>query len=215
MEKRRRKIKPQKPSPQTWDDYDEKDKIDSPLKLIKFIDWVFELAETLRIDAKNEVFWRKFYKKASIHAVELQQTNPEFTGLPKPTSDNRENLIQLRAWCVGLRWHNQQGTTSKDIVIIDASKFSNGKTWQLLKAIVGDERRKGVECKNPRTLKSLKERFKNAGNNLSNDSYVRLAKSLKYKDGLAWTTIPFGKIQISPKKITRQKTRHFPNTTPK
>ena len=61
MKKQDWKIKPQKTRPQTWDDCDEDDKVDSPVKLMKFIDWVFNLAKTLRVDARRKVFWQKYY----------------------------------------------------------------------------------------------------------------------------------------------------------
>ena len=100
MKKQNRKIKPQKPQPQTWDDYNEEDKIDSPVKLLKFIDWVFNLAKIIRIAAKKEVFWQKYYERASVYAAELHQANPKLSDLPNPTLDNTENLRAIRTWCL-------------------------------------------------------------------------------------------------------------------
>ena len=87
MKKQDRKIKPHKQQPQTWDDYDEKDKIDTPVKLLKFIDWVFGLADAVKIGAKQVTFWKKYYDEASAYAANLRQEDTKLTTIPKPTKN--------------------------------------------------------------------------------------------------------------------------------
>jgi len=148
----------------------------------------------------REVFLRNAYEEALGYVKKLRKANPELIEPPPRTPNDEGNLINLRDWCTDPRGQAQQRTTAKDVIIIDASKFSNSKTWRLLKAIIDDERRNGMRCENPRTLRTLKERLKKTESDSNKNDHIKLAKSLKYKDGLARTTINFGKIQISPKK---------------
>ena len=87
-----------------------------------------------------------------------------------------------------------------NLINIDSKHFSNGKTWDLLTQIIGDAKRSGVTCEKPRTLRTLKERLKEASINYSQPEYQKLADSLKHKNGLAYTEIPYGTITILPKK---------------
>jgi len=85
------------------------------------------------------------------------------------------------------------------IIEIDASRFNSGKTWSLLTEIINDAKRKGVKCDKKRTWRSLKDRLKKAAKKHDKPQYSTLAESLKYKNGLASTNIPFGKITILSK----------------
>jgi hypothetical protein len=94
---------------------------------------------------------------------------------PHPTLNKERDLENLRDWCVDSRRQIPKEVALQEVISIDASQFSRGKTWELLKAIIDDERREGIKCENPRTLRTLKERLKKAGK----DEYIQLAKSLK------------------------------------
>jgi len=139
------------------------------------------------------------YDEAKGYAISLREADPTLIKLPSKGLDNQQNLINIREWCINAQNQNQQVTTTEDIIIIDPDKFSEGKTWQLLSAIISDNRSKGVPCEK-RTLRTLKERLKKVVTNSEKENYIKLAKSLEYKDGKARTIIPFGKIIISPKK---------------
>jgi len=107
---------------------------------------------------------------------------------------SRKNLEKL---LVGPPSYSQE---TESVIYIDSNEFSNGKTWQLLTAIVNDSKRQGVKCEKARTLRTLQERLKEAVLRYGKLDYKNLAKSLKYTNGLVYTTIPCGKVVILPKK---------------
>jgi hypothetical protein len=86
-----------------------------------------------------------------------------------------------------------------DVLAIDSSLFNKGKTWTLLVHIVNDAQRQGVPCGNGRTLRTLKEGLKLKANQFAKPEYGKVANSLKWKDGLAWTTLPVGTVIILSK----------------
>lgn len=197
MKKRNKKLKPSSRA-QNFYDYknnEDEEKIDSPAKLMKLIDRVFSLAKALQIKNFRHQFWEKHYHDLSIYAVELKQITPNLMDPPVPIKDNKQNLVQLRRWCI-----NPSGQTQseREIIEIESWPHSNSATWRLFVAIANDDTRRGVECQNSRTLRSLKESFKKKFKETGDQKCLLVADSLKWKDKKAWTTI--GKIIIMPKK---------------
>jgi len=82
------------------------------------------------------------------------------------------------------------------VIVIDSDRFSNAKTYNLLGQIVNDTERTGVPCEE-RTLRSLRELLRKHAIDDGKPKYAEVAKSLKWENGLARTTILFGKILIT------------------
>ena len=78
-------------------------------------------------------------------------------------------------------------------VVIDLSKYSKSKSFNMLTDLISDTERKGVHCYNKRELKTLKELLKKHGDK-------DVADALTWADDNIKLGIPFGRIFITPKK---------------
>jgi len=78
-------------------------------------------------------------------------------------------------------------------VVIDSSKYSKSKSFNMLTDLINDVERKGVHCPNKRELKTLKELLKKHGDE-------DVAEALTWADDNIKLNIPFGQIVITPRK---------------
>jgi hypothetical protein len=141
-------------------------------------------------------------KKESI--LKINGLIAHLTGHENQYSPYISNFIeQLEKWVERLKSEPSSSaavTTGDDpVTLIDASKFNEGKTFNLLKRIIEDTTRKGVileEKETERTFRSLKKNLKDKG-------YVPLADSIEWNKGKPKTRIPFGQITILPQKTKK------------
>ncbi len=101
-------------------------------------------------------------------------------------------IDQLNRWADELEKEQEER-----ILRFDKRDFSKTVTRQLLLDILYDKARDGVECKLKSRIETLKNRLKKIGKDLGKSDYLKLAMSLKYRDGYARTTIPFDQIEFS------------------
>jgi hypothetical protein len=82
-------------------------------------------------------------------------------------------------------------TDMQKVTLVDPKHFNKNENWDLLCDIISDNKREGVPCENERTLRSLKERLKACEKTHGTlFGYEQLAKSLRWKNHKAYTTLP-------------------------